>query len=145
MEPDRAFLPSLKQRIAAIVESPTKRTLGFRRGKVVVVVLVVVVVVVDSMVVSVTTEVVVVVVVVDPSVLVPESAPETDDPMLIASAALNKPATNRVVNLFITLTTCAFQGSSTGLLANLIHTCRGTLNRALKHPAPLIQNTTLTK
>ena len=121
MEPDKAFLPSLNQRIAAIVESPTKRTLGFCRGKVVVVVLVVVV---DSMVVSVTTEVVVVVVVVDTSVLVPESAPETDDPMLTANAALNKPAINRIVNLFITLTTCAIQGSSTGLLANLIHTCR---------------------
>jgi len=102
VEPDRAFLPSLNQRIAAIVESPTKRTLGFTRGTVVVVV--VVVVVVDSMVVSVSTEVVVVVVVVDTSVLVPGSAPETEDPILMANAAHNKPAINRVVNLFITLT-----------------------------------------
>jgi hypothetical protein len=91
VEPDRDFLPSLNQRIAAIVESPTKRTLGFRRGKVVVVELVVVV---DSMVVSVTTEVVVVVVDVDPSVLVPGSAPETEDPILMANAAHNKPAIN---------------------------------------------------
>ena len=89
MEPDRAFLPSLNQRIAAIVESPTKRTLGFTRGTVVVVV-----VVVDSMVVSVTTEVVVVVVVVDTSVLVPGSAPETEDAILMANAAHNKPAIN---------------------------------------------------
>ena len=140
VEPDRAFLPSLNQRIAAIVESPTKRTLGFTRGTVVVVV-----VVVDSMVVSVTTEVVVIVVVVDTSVLVPGSAPETEDPILMANAAHNKPAINRVVNLFITLTTCAIQESFTGLLTNLIHTCRGTLNRTLKHPAPLIQNMTLTK
>jgi hypothetical protein len=86
----------VNQRIAAIVESPTKRTLGFTRGTVVVVV-----VVVDSMVVSTTVDVVVVV---DSSVLVPGSAPETDDPMLTANAALNMPAMNRVVNLFITLT-----------------------------------------
>jgi hypothetical protein len=45
-----------------------------------------------------------VVVVVDSSVLVPGSAPETDDPMLTANAALNMPAMNRIVNLFITLT-----------------------------------------
>jgi hypothetical protein len=128
-----------------MVESPTRRTLGFCRGKVVVVELVVVVVVVDSMVVSVTTEVVVVVVVVDTSVLVPESAPETDDPMLTANAALNKPAINRIVNLFIALTTCAIQDSFAGLLVNLIHTCRGALNRALEHPAPLVQSTALTK
>jgi Na+/alanine symporter len=99
VEPDRAFLPSLNQRIAAIVESPTKRTLGFTRGAVVVVV-----VVVDSMVVSVTTEVVVVVVDVDTSALVPGSAPETEDPILMANAAHNKPAINRVLKLFITLT-----------------------------------------
>jgi hypothetical protein len=46
-----------------------------------------------------------VVVVVDSSVLVPGSAPETDDPMLMANVALNRPAINRVVNLFITLIT----------------------------------------
>jgi len=137
VEPDSAFLPSLNQRIAAIVESPTKRTLGFTRGTVVVVV-----VVVDSMVVSVTTEVVVVV---DTSVLVPGSAPETEDAILMANAAHNKPATNRVVNLFITLTTCAIQDSFAVPFVNLIHTCRGTLNRTLKHPAPLIQSTATTK
>jgi hypothetical protein len=127
--------------MAAIVESPTKRTLGFCRGKVVVVVLVVVVVEV-SMVVSTTVDVVVVVA---PSVLVPESAPETDDPMLTANAALNKPAINRIVNLFITLTTCAIQDSFAGPFVNLIQTCRGSLNGTLEHPVPLIQNTALTK
>jgi hypothetical protein len=86
----------VNQRIAAIVESPTKRTLGFTRGTVVVVV-----VVVDSMVVSTTVDVVVVV---DSSVFAPGSAPETADPMLMANVALNRPAINRVVNLFITLT-----------------------------------------
>ncbi len=83
-----------------MVESPTKRTLGFRRGKVVVVVVVVVVEV--SMVVSTTVDVVVVVV---PSGLVPGSAPETEVPILMAIAAHNKPAINRVADLFITLTT----------------------------------------
>jgi hypothetical protein len=73
-----------------MVESPTKRTLGFRRGKVVVVVVVVVVVEV-SMVVSTKVDVVVVVV---PSGLVPGSAPETEDPILMANAAHNKPAIN---------------------------------------------------
>ena len=85
--------------MAAIVESPTKRTLGFTRGAVVVVV------VVDSIVVSDATVVVVVlVVVVDSSGAVTESAPETDDPTLTTNAALNKPAITRFVNLFITLT-----------------------------------------
>jgi hypothetical protein len=96
VEPDRAFLPSLNQRIAAIVESPTKSTLGFTRGTVVVVVVV-------SIVVSDAT-VVVVVVAVDSSGAVTESAPETDDPTLITNAALNKPAITRFDNLFITLT-----------------------------------------
>jgi hypothetical protein len=45
-----------------------------------------------------------VVVVVDSSVFAPGSAPETADPILMANAALNMPAINRVVNLFITIT-----------------------------------------
>jgi hypothetical protein len=97
VEPAKDFLPSVNQRIAAIVESPTKRTLGFTRGTVVVVVVVVEV----SIVVSTTVEIVVVV---DSSVFAPGSAPETADPMLMANVALNRPAINRVVNLFITLT-----------------------------------------
>jgi hypothetical protein len=83
--------------MAAIVESPTKRTLGFTRGTVVVVVVEV------SIVVSTTVDEVVVVV--DSSVFAPGSAPETAGPMLMANAALNMPAMNRVVNLFITLIT----------------------------------------
>jgi hypothetical protein len=83
--------------MAAIVESPTKRTLGFTRGTVVVVVVEV------SIVVSTTVDEVVVVV--DSSAFAPGSAPETADPMLMANVALNRPAINRVVNLFITLTT----------------------------------------
>jgi hypothetical protein len=86
--------------MAAIVESPTKRTLGFTRGTVVVVVVVVEV----SMAVSTTVDVVVVV---DSSVFAPGSAPETADPILMANAALNMPAINRVVNLFITITPSA--------------------------------------
>ena len=99
MEPAKDFLPSLNQRIAAIVESPTKRTLGFTRGKVVVVV-----VVVNSMVVSGATVVVVLVVVVNP--LGSEvSACEMDELKLTTDAAQSRPPINRVVDFFITLTT----------------------------------------
>lgn len=98
MEPDRAFLPSLNQRIAAIVESPTKRTLGFTRGTVVVVV------VVSSMVVSGATVVVVLVVVVD-SLGSEVSACEMDELKLTTNAAESRPPINRVVDFFIALTT----------------------------------------
>ena len=99
MEPAKDFLPSLNQRIAAIVESPTKRTLGFTRGKVVVVV-----VVVNSMVVSRVTVVVVLVVDVD-SLGSEVSACEMDELKLTTNAAESRPAMNRVVDFFITLTT----------------------------------------
>ena len=85
--------------MAAIVESPTKRTLGFTRGTVVVVV-----VVVNSMVVSGAIVVVVLVVVVDP--LGSEvSACEMDELKLTTNAAESRPPINRVVDFFITLTT----------------------------------------
>jgi hypothetical protein len=101
VEPAKDFLPSLNQRIAAIVESPTKRTLGFTRGTVVDVV---VVVVVNSMVVSAAIVVVVLVVVVDP--LGSEvSACEMDELKLTTNTAESRPAMNRVVDFFITLTT----------------------------------------
>ncbi len=102
MEPAKDFLPSLNQRIAAIVESPTKRTLGFTRGTVVDVV---VVVVVSSMVVSGATVVVVLIVVVD-SLGSEVSACEMDELKLTTNAAESRPAMNRVVDFFITLTTC---------------------------------------
>lgn len=94
------FFPSLNQRIAAIVESPTKRTRGFGRGAVVVVV------VVDSIVVSVTTVLDVVVVVVD-SLGSEVSARDMDELKLTTNAAPTRPATIRVVDFFITLTTRA--------------------------------------
>lgn len=100
MEPAKDFLPSLNQRIAAIVESPTKRTLGFARGTAVVVV-----VVVNSMVVSGATVVVVLVVDVD-SLGSDVSAFEMDELKLTTNAAESRPAMNRVVDFFITLTTC---------------------------------------
>ena len=100
MEPAKDFLPSLNQRIAAIVESPTKRTLGFTRGTVVVVV-----VVVNSMVVSAATVVVVLVVVVD-TLGSEVSACEMDELKLTTNAAQSRPPINRVVDFFITLTTC---------------------------------------
>ena len=100
MEPAKDFLPSLNQRIAAIVESPTKRTLGFARGTAVVVV-----VVVNSMVVSGATVVVVLVVDVD-SLGSDVSAFEMDELKLTTDAAQSRPAMNRVVDFFITLTTC---------------------------------------
>jgi len=100
--------------MAAIVESPTKRTLGFTRGTVVVVV-----VVVDSMVVS-TIDVVVVVVVVD-SLGSEVSAREMDELKLTTNAAPMKPAINRVVNLFITLTTrTELQREKTTLTATIL-------------------------
>ena len=99
MEPAKDFLPSLNQRIAAIVESPTKRTLGFTRGKVVVVV-----VVVNSMVVSAATVVEVLVVVVD-SLGSEVSACEMDELKLTTNAAQSRPPINRVVDFFIALTT----------------------------------------
>ena len=99
MEPAKDFLPSLNQRIAAIVESPTKRTLGFTRGTVVVVV-----VVVNSMVVSAATVVVVLVVVVD-TLGSEVSACEMDELKLTTNAAQSRPPINRVVDFFITLTT----------------------------------------
>jgi Na+/alanine symporter len=98
VEPAKDFLPSLNQRMAAIAESPTKRTLGFTRGTVVVVV-----VVVNSMVVSAATVVVVLVVVVD-SLESEESACEMDELKLTTNAAESRPAMNRVVVFFITLT-----------------------------------------
>ena len=96
MEPDRAFLPSLNQRIAAIVESPTKRTLGFTRGMVVVVVVVEVSTVVSTTVAE--------VVVVD-SLGSEVSAREMDELKLTTKVAQSRPAANRVVDSFITLTT----------------------------------------
>jgi hypothetical protein len=98
VEPAKDFLPSVNQRIAAIVESPTKRTLGFARGKVVVVV-----VVVNSMVVSAATVVEVLVVVVD-SLGSEVSACEMDELKLTTNAAQSRPPINRVVDFFITLT-----------------------------------------
>jgi len=98
VEPAKDFLPSLNQRIAAIVESPTKRTLGFTRGTVVVVV------VVSSMVVSGATVVVVLVVVVD-SLGSEVSACEMDELKLTTNAAESRPPINRVVDFFIALTT----------------------------------------
>jgi hypothetical protein len=76
-----------------MVESPTNRTLGFCCGKIVVVV------VVESTLESTTVDEVVVEVSLESAGV---SAREIDDPMLIANAALNKPAMNRVVNFFIT-------------------------------------------
>jgi hypothetical protein len=84
--------------MAAIVESPTKRTLGFTRGTVVVVVVEV------SIVVSTTVDEVVVVVVVADSLGSEVLACEIDELKLTTNAAESRPAINRVVNLFITLT-----------------------------------------
>jgi hypothetical protein len=98
VEPAKDFLPSVNQRMAAIVESPTKRTLGFTRGTVVVVVVEV------SIVVSGAT-VVVMLVVVDDSLESELLACEMDELKLTTNAAESRPPINRVVNLFITLTT----------------------------------------
>jgi hypothetical protein len=106
----------LNQRIAAIVESPTKRTLGFARGKVVVVV----VVVVSSMVVSGATVVVVLVVVVD-SLGSEVSACEMDELKLTTNAAESRPPINRVVDFFIALTTrTELQREKTTLTATIL-------------------------
>lgn len=95
-----------------MVESPTKRTLGFTRGTVVVVV---VVVVVDSRVVSVATVVVVLVGVVDsPGTEV--SAREMDEVKLTTNAAQIRPVTNRFVDSFIALTTRTIEDFSQSLI-----------------------------
>lgn len=94
-----------------MVESPTKRTLGFTRGTVDIVV----VVVVDSRVVSVATVVVVLVGVVDsPGTKV--SAREMDEVKLTTNTAESRTPINRVVDFFIALTTRTIEDFSQSLI-----------------------------